>query len=186
MEEPTKSEEKVLVNIAYIDATNLDKALRNHLGWKMDYAKFRVWLKEKYKVERAYIFIGLIPKYKDIYTYLQKCGFELEFKDVIYAGGIPKGNCDSDLLMKASRDMYEGDLDQAIIVASDGDYAPLVKVLLEKKRLAVILSPAMAKKCSILLKRTGAPIAYIGDQKAILEDLPVVTGTDEVSGQGII
>ena len=169
MEPAKKPEEKVRVNIAYIDATNLDKALRNHLNWKLDYKRFRVWLKEKYHVERAYIFIGLISKYKDLYTYLQGCGFELAFKDVIYADGKPKGNCDSDLLMKACSDFYEGDLDKAVIVASDGDYAPLVKVLHGGKRLEAILSPANEEKCSVLLKRTGAPIAYINDQRSILE-----------------
>lgn len=166
----TKIDEKPRVNIAYIDATNLDKALRNHLQWKLDYKRFRVWLIEKYKVERAYIFIGLIPKYKDLYTYLQGCGFELAFKDVIYADGKTKGNCDSDLLMKASSDFYIGDLNKAVIVASDGDYAPLVKVLYEGKRLEIILSPGMVDKCSVLLKRTGAPIAYINDQRSILEE----------------
>lgn len=55
------------VNIAYIDAANLDRALRD-LHWKLDYSKFRVWLKDKYKTQRAYIFIGLIPKYADLYT----------------------------------------------------------------------------------------------------------------------
>lgn len=162
-------ENKPKINIAYIDATNLDRSLKT-LGWKMDYTKFRVWLKEKYKIERAYVFIGLIPKYKDLYTYLQSCGFELEFKDVVYSRGIPKGNCDSDLLMKACCDLYEGDLNRAVIVASDGDYAPLVKVLMSKGRLMVILSPAIASKCSILLKRTNASIAYIHDQRSILEE----------------
>jgi hypothetical protein len=159
------------VNIAYIDATNLDKALRNILKWKLDYKKFRVWLMDKYNIETAYIFIGLIPKYKDIYTHLQSCGFELEFKDVVYNGGKPKGNCDSDLLMKASSDFYEGRLNKAVIVASDGDYTPLVKVLQSKNSLEVILSPSTADKCSILLKRTNAPIAYINDQRAILEEI---------------
>lgn len=162
------SSTKKLVNLAYIDATNLDKALRD-IGWKLDYKKFRVWLKEKYRVERAYIFIGLIPKYKDLYTYLQSCGFELAFKDVIYQSGVPKGNCDSDLIMKASSDLYEGDLNNAILVTSDGDYAPLVKVLLAKSRLEMILSPSFPHKCSILLKRTGAPIAYLNDQRKLLE-----------------
>src|SRR4029077_6378275 len=117
------------VNIAYIDAANLDKALRTYGKWKLDYKRFRVWLKEKYKVQRAYIFIGLIPKYKDLYTYLQECGFTIVFKDVLYQDGKPKGNCDSDLLMQATGDFYEGDLSKAILVASDGDYAPLVKLL---------------------------------------------------------
>lgn len=157
------------VNIAYIDAANLNSALKNYLNWEMDYARFRVWLKEKYQVERAYIFIGLIPKYKDLYTRLQNAGFELAFKDVLYQNGKPKGNCDSDLLMMASEHLYEGDLEKAVIVASDGDYAPLVKKLIEKGRLETILSPSPAAKCSILLKRTGAPIAYINDQRSILE-----------------
>lgn len=162
-------EERKFINIAYIDATNLDKAIRKVLKWNLDYCRFRVWLKDKYRVERAYIFIGLIPKYKDLYTYLQECGFTLVFKEVIYQGGMPKGNCDSDLLMQASSDLYEGDLNKAIIVTSDGDYAPLIKVLLSKGKLEAILSPAMADRCSILLKRTGAPIAYINDQRSILE-----------------
>ena len=145
----------------------------SQLGWRLEYKKFRVWLSEKYHVERAYVFIGLIPKYKNLYTYFQDCGFTLAFKDVIYQrGGKPKGNCDSDLLMQASSDFYEGDLDKAIIVASDGDYTPLVKVLQSRDRLEVILSPTTAEKCSILLKRTGAPIAYINDQRSILELIP--------------
>jgi uncharacterized LabA/DUF88 family protein len=164
-----KSGAKDCINIAYIDATNLDKALRNHLNWRFDYRKFRVWLSEKYNVKLAYIFIGLIPKYKDLYAYIQESGFELIFKDVIYADGKPKGNCDSDLLMKASSDFYVGNLNKAVIVASDGDYAPLVKVLLAGKKLEVILSPNKPDRCSILLKRTGAPIAYINEQRSKLE-----------------
>jgi hypothetical protein len=159
------------VNVAYIDAANLDRSLRDSLGWQLDYKKFRVWLSEKYHVERAYLFIGLIPKYKNLYTYLQDCGFLLAFKDVMYHSGKPKGNCDSDLLMQASSDFYEGDLNQAILVASDGDYAPLIRVLQSRDRLRAIISPAMAEKCSILLKRTHAPIAYLNDQRSILEHI---------------
>src|SRR3989344_1317817 len=171
--EPKTSTEKELVNLAYIDAANLDRALRDQLRWKLDYKKFRVWLTEKYKVERAYIFIGLITKYKNLYNYFQDCGFELAFKDVIYLpSGKPKGNCDSDLLMQASSDFYEGDLAKAVLVASDGDYAPLVRLLHGKGRLEVILSPTTPEKCSLLLKRTGAPIAYVNDQRSILELIP--------------
>ncbi len=58
--------------------------------------------------------------------------------------------------------------DTAVIIASDGDYAGLVKFLQEKRKLSVILSPSNEKKCSILLKRTGAKIAYINDQRSHL------------------
>jgi len=162
---------KKLLNIAYIDAANLDKALKNHLGWKLDYKSFRVWLSDKYKIDRAYVFIGLIPKYKELYTYLSESGFTLVFKEVVYHNGSkkPKGNCDSDLLMQALQDFYGGELDQAILIASDGDYAPLVKKLSENGKFRTILSPAPPDKCSILLKKIGVKIAYINDQKSILE-----------------
>ncbi len=81
----------------------------------------------------AYIFIGLIPKYKDLYTYLQEAEFTLVFKEVIY----------------------------------DGDYASLVKVLMERGKLKTILSPHTKDLCSILLKRTNASISYLNDQKSI-------------------
>ena len=55
-----------------------------------------------------------------------------------------------------------------VIVSSDGDYASLVKFLKEQGKLKVILSPHTKDLCSILLKRTGAPIAYLDDQKHIL------------------
>ncbi len=141
-------------------------------GWKLDYARFRVWLSDKYGVNRAYIFIGLIPRYKDLYTYLQEAGFILIFKEVIYdGGGKPKGNCDADLVLQAARDAYENKFDKAVIVTSDGDYSGLVKFLLEKQKLFSVLSPGNEKKCSILLKRTGVKIAYINDQRSHLESV---------------
>lgn len=155
---------KDLNNFAYIDGANLYRGVEN-LGWNMDYRRFRVWLSEKYGVQRAYLFIGLIPKYKDLYQYLQEAGFMLVFKEVVYDDiGKPKGNCDTDLVLQATRDAYENKFGKAVIVSSDGDYAGLVKFLQEKQKLLTILSPSNEKKCSILLKRTGAKIAYINDQ----------------------
>jgi len=155
-------------NSAYIDGANLHKGIASS-GWRLDYKRFRVWLSEKYTIRAAYLFIGLIPKYKELYKSLQEFGFTLVFKEVIYDGdGKPKGNCDADLVLQAARDTYENKMDKALIVASDGDYAGLVKFLQEKQKLLGILSPREKEKCSILLKRTGAKIAYIGDQRSHL------------------
>ncbi len=66
------------------------------------------------------------------------------------------------------RDAFENNFDMAVLVSSDGDYASLVSFLIEKKKIKTVLSPYETKKCSILLKRTNVPIAYIGDQKSIL------------------
>lgn len=155
-------------NVAYIDGANLHKGALD-LGWKFDYKRFRVWLKEKYQVKTAYLFLGLIPKFKELYKHLQEAGFTIVFKEVIYDNnGKAKGNCDADLVLQATQEAYENKFDLIVIVSSDGDYASLVKFLYEKNKLLTILSPSIEKKCSILLKRTGVKIAYINDQKSIL------------------
>ena len=158
-----------LNNFAYIDGANLHRGVSS-FGWKLDYVRFRVWLSEKYNVSHAYIFLGLIPKYKDLYTYLQEAGFTLIFKEVVYdSDGKPKGNCDTDLVLQTVRDTYENKFDTAIIVSSDGDYASLVKFLKERGKLRIILSPHAKDQCSILLKRLNVPIAYINDKRSILQ-----------------
>lgn len=156
-------------NFAYIDGANLHKGIET-LDWKFDYGRFRIWLREKYGVEQAYLFLGLIPKYKDLYTKLQEQGYTLVFKEVIFDGnGKAKGNCDADIVVYAMQNAYENKFEKAILVTSDGDYAPLVKFLKEKNKIDFILSPYETKKCSILLKRTGVKISYIAEQKSILK-----------------
>lgn len=156
-------------NYAYIDGANLYKGIAS-FGWTLDYARFRVWLSEKYSVKNAYIFIGLIPRYKDLYKYLQESGFTLIFKEVVYNGdGKPKGNCDADLVLQATRDAYENKFDMAILVSSDGDYAGLAKFLKERGKLKVVLSPHAKEKCSILLKRTNVPITYLNDVRSFFK-----------------
>lgn len=45
-------------NFAFIDNNNLNLAIQE-LGWKLDFKRFRVYLKEKYDFEKAYLFIGI-------------------------------------------------------------------------------------------------------------------------------
>ncbi len=159
---------KPLVNNAYVDGANLNKGVSS-LGWKLDYKKFRVWLTEKHGVKDAYLFIGLIPKHKDLYTSLQESGFTLVFKEVVYDGeGNAKGNCDADLVLNVTRDAYLNKFEKAIIVSSDGDYASTVKFLSDEQKFKMLISPSIQKRCSILLKRLGVPITYLKDIESIV------------------
>lgn len=163
-EAKTTREEIIKENIAYIDAANLHNAIKDNFPWKLNYKRFRVWLKDKYQVETAYLFIGLVAKNTGLYNMLQDAGYTLIFKDTICDGdGKVKGNCDADLVLKAARDYFEGRMNCAVIVSSDGDYASLVTFLKKEGAIKTILSPAPKEKCSILLKRTAAPIVYMGD-----------------------
>jgi uncharacterized LabA/DUF88 family protein len=167
-------------NIAYIDGANLHRGIKG-LGWELDYRKLRVWLSEKYNVSRAYIFLGLVPKYKDLYAELQDFGYSIIFKDTTYDGhGQVKGNCDADLVLKAVCDAYENSFSKALIISSDGDYASLVKFLSDRKKILVILAHD-EKKCSILLKRTNVRITYLKEFRANLEKAPDEDGTSQGS-----
>lgn len=139
-------------NYAFIDSQNLNLGI-NKLNWKLDFKKFRVYLKEKYKVSQAFLFIGFIPENQDLYSSLQKNGYILIFKPVLFdCEQKPKGNVDADLVLQT---MIEFDnFDQAIIVSSDGDFYCLVKYLYEKGKLSRVISPDV-KNCSKLLKKTA-------------------------------
>ena len=52
-------------NYAFIDAQNLYLNVKT-LGWKVDYIKFRRYLKEKYRIEKAYMFMGFLPGNQDL------------------------------------------------------------------------------------------------------------------------
>jgi uncharacterized LabA/DUF88 family protein len=156
---------------AYIDGANLHRGI-SALGWQLDYARFRVWLKDKYHINRAYLFIGLIPKYKALYTFLQECGYTLIFKETTYDHhGKAKGNCDADLVVQAMSDVFEDGISGVALVTGDGDFAALAKFLIDKNKLLGILAPDN-EKCSILLKRTNAPIIYLKELKSILAIMP--------------
>ena len=140
-------------NVAYIDGANLHKASQ-YLGWDFDYARFRIWLFDKYSVKQAYIFLGMVPEFKSLYSYLKSCGYILIFKEVVYSKlGNIKGNCDTDIVVRAMQDAYENRFDNVVLVSSDGDYAPLITFLIMRNKMEIILSPYNTKKCSILLQK---------------------------------
>jgi hypothetical protein len=128
-------------NYAFIDGANLHKGIES-LGWHLDYGRFRIWLREKYGVTKAYLFIGFIAGKSELYLQLEEAGYVLIYKEVTYGlNGRIKGNCDADLVLRAVVDYYERNFNRAIIVSSDGDYAGLVKFLDERAAFNALLSP---------------------------------------------
>ena len=150
-----KSDTKV---VAYIDGANLHKGV-SALGWKLHYPLFRQWLEQKFGVTTSYLFMGMIASNKDLYSSLSKAGFVLIFKEVIFdKNGKAKGNCDTNLIVQAARDIYENNVTSVVLVSSDGDYEPLVRLWVEKGIVCHVVAPSGPDKCSVLLKRTGVPI----------------------------
>lgn len=145
--------QKSFKNYAFIDSQNVNLGIKD-LKWKLDWTKFRVYLKEKYGVETAYMFIGYMEENQDLYLSLQKSGYILIFKEILKnKNGIVKGNCDAELVLQAMIDYKK--YDKAIIVSGDGDFACLVRHLKKQGKLEKILVPNM-KKYSALLKKAAA------------------------------
>jgi hypothetical protein len=67
---------------AFIDSQNLNLGVRS-MGWQIDYKKFRLYLKNKYSVEQAFMFIGMVSGNQKLYTQLQAAGFILIFKPTV-------------------------------------------------------------------------------------------------------
>jgi uncharacterized LabA/DUF88 family protein len=152
---------------AFIDSQNLNLGILRQ-GWKLDFRRFRVYLKEKYGVERAYLFIGYLPENQNLYKSLQEYGYVLIFKPTMKTpDGKIKGNCDAELVLQAMIDFphYE----KAVIVTSDGDFSCLVEYLYRQDKLEVILSPGRVH-CSSLLKKAGREkIQFLDDLRNKLE-----------------
>lgn len=56
-------------NYAFIDSQNLNLGIKSQ-GWQLDFRKFRQYLRSKYKVTKAYLFIGHVADNEKLYDHL--------------------------------------------------------------------------------------------------------------------
>jgi len=66
----------------FVDSQNLNLSIRS-LGWQLDFARFYVYLKDKYKADKVFLFIGYVPGNESLYTALQKAGYIVIFKPTL-------------------------------------------------------------------------------------------------------
>lgn len=153
--------EKEVNNYAFIDAQNVHLGI-SEFGWKIDWKKFRIWLKDKFGVEKALVFIGYHKGNEGLYSFLQHAGFVCIFKPTLeHKDGTIKGNCDAELVLHSSAIEFNN-YGKAVIVSGDGDFACLIEFLKQKDKLKMLVVPN-EHKYSALLKRFNSP-----DKKFIL------------------
>jgi len=155
-------------NYAFIDSQNLNLRVRTQ-EWVLDIPRYRVILKDKYSVKKAFLCIGYVGNNQMLYTFLQKSGYICVFKPTleIKENGIAKikGNVDAELVLHAmiERDNYE----KAVIVSGDGDFHCLIEYLKENGKLKKIIVPN--QRYSSLLRKFGDYIVNIQLFKEKLE-----------------
>ena len=157
-------------NYAFIDAQNLYLGMKS-LGWKLDYRRFRVYLRDKYQVDVAHMFIGYTSSQQRLYDSLARDGYKMVFKPTVVDGdGNMKGNVDADLVLHTMIELPN--FDRAVLVTSDGDFQCLVKHLYGLNKLEMVLSPSVAHCSSLLKKAAQAHIVYMDNLRKKLEYAP--------------
>lgn len=140
-------------NYAFIDSQNLNLAIREQ-GWRLDFARFRVYLADRFSVTKAFLFIGYVATNEDLYTALQMQGFVLIFKPTLPLNKNRsvkiKGNVDAELVLHTMIELPN--YDRAVIVSGDGDFQCLVKHLKNTGRLKKLIIPNQNKYSSLFRK----------------------------------
>jgi uncharacterized LabA/DUF88 family protein len=167
---------------AFIDSQNLNLGVRNDVvnnrgkmvyhGQRLDYRRFRHYLREKYGVSQAYIFIGFLPTNNSLYTALQLAGFTLVFKTVaLYTDDdgkeVPKGNVDTDIVLHAAAIEFDN-YDKAVFVSGDGDFLSLYEFMQSKNKLLRIIVPNR-HRYSKLLNAFRDKLAFVNDAPGLFQ-----------------
>lgn len=149
-------------NYAFIDSQNLNLGVQKS-GWKMDWHKFREWLRTEYGVTHAYMFIGYMSENEDLYKQMYEHGFLVVLKptnEIMMVEKaddkskedkekIPvKGNIDADLVLYTMKELPN--YDKAVIVSNDGDFFSLLEYLKQQGKLLKLITPS--HRYSMLLK----------------------------------
>jgi uncharacterized LabA/DUF88 family protein len=164
---------------AFVDSQNLNlgvaqdiyrKGKKIYSGWKLDFTKFHRYLEDKFRVEKAYLFIGHVAGNEKLYTKLQEDGYILVFKPTLEVKRcgkrITKGNVDAELVLHTM--MYLNEYDSAVVVSGDGDFRCLVEYLDGINKLEKIVIPNKASYSS-LLREFSSHFGFVSTNRKKLE-----------------
>jgi uncharacterized LabA/DUF88 family protein len=110
-------------NYAFIDASNVIYGC-SRAGWKMDFKKFLLYLKSRYKVNRVFYYGGIeVENRKQLkfYKLLQHFGYEVRWVPMkLFSDGTRKADIDSRMTFEIMR--YLDKYDKLIVCTGDGDF----------------------------------------------------------------
>jgi len=150
---------------AFIDSQNLNLGV-NSQGWRLDWRKFRQYLRNKYNVIDAFLFIGYKVGNEGLYVSLRSKGYRIVFKPaIVLPNGTIKGNVDAELVLHAMIEYPK--YTKAIIVSGDGDFCCLAEYLEQNNKLMHLIVPNATY--SHALKAFSGCIVRIDQLRASLE-----------------
>jgi uncharacterized LabA/DUF88 family protein len=183
---------------AFIDSQNLNLGVSHDVvnergrkiyeGKHLDWRRFRHYLREKFGVSHAYIFIGYVIGNNKIYEHLQRCGYTLIFKEVVEfvaedGSTKVKGNVDTDLVLYAAAREF-ANYDTAVFASGDGDFLSLYQFIDEQGKLGKILVPNRFRY-SKLLDRFRDNLVFVSDKTPLLKAKQKTGSSGRISSLGM-
>lgn len=144
---------------AFIDSQNLNLGTSKDLlrgkkiiykGWKLDFKKFRRYLSDKFRVSKAFLFIGYVKENQKLYHDLKNFGYELIYKQTVKDKfGKVKGNVDAEIVLHSAATEFSH-YDKAVIVSGDGDFCCLHEFLVKHNKMGRIIIPNRHSESSLI------------------------------------
>ena len=164
---------------AFIDSQNLNLSVRKDIirqgkvvynGWPLDFKKFYRYIRDKYKTDEVFLFIGRKSGNEKLYSFLEGVGYNVIYKPCVeYNDGGEtknKGNVDAELVLHTMIEFPN--YQKAIIVSGDGDYFCLIEYLERMGKLFKIFIPNKTSFSSLLRPYLKYAV-YVTDIKEGLE-----------------
>ncbi len=161
---------------AFIDSQNLNLGTSKDIfhgkkliykGWKLDFKKFRRYLTDKFRVDKALLCIGYIKQNEKLYEQLKYYGYNLVFKPTVKDSlGKSKGNVDAELVLHAAAIEFSK-YDRAVVVSGDGDFYCLYDFLEKNKKLFKIIIPNRKSESSLLKQFQNYKVFLIRDRNKV-------------------
>jgi uncharacterized LabA/DUF88 family protein len=164
------SQQPQKANYAFIDSQNLNLGVQK-MGWKLDWRKFREYLKNVHNVEKAFMFIGYLPDNEKLYDQMHDLGYLIVLKPTLemyqteeseearakkleekqLSEGVKPEN-----IKPEEKRVTKGNVDaelvlyavkempnyhKAIVVSGDGDFFSLLEYLDQQQKLQNLLAP---------------------------------------------
>ena len=141
-------------------------------AWKINLAKFRIYLKDNYNISEAYYFLGFLRnKNSDLYNELQKAGFIVQFKEhTELLMSKKKGNVDADIIFQAMEKLLDHgeEFNKIVIISGDGDFKKLVSYFISKDRFEKILFPNRRFASSLYSELGSERFDYLDNLKTYI------------------
>ena len=161
---------------AFIDSQNLNLGTSKDIfhrkkliykGWKLDFKKFRKYLTDKFRIDKAFLCIGYIKQNEKLYKQLKSFGYDLVFKPTVKdSQGKSKGNVDAELVLHAAAIEFS-EYNKAVIVSGDGDFYCLYEFLEKNKKLFKIIIPNRKSESSLLKQFQNYKVFLIRDKEKV-------------------